>query len=101
MATPKGEEIKIRVPLSMKAQVQALADARLSSESAIVREALLEYLQRHGVLRDAPAAAAPAVERSVNYRKTKPSSSTASPAGKTDKVAAIVRKHGPSPKPSQ
>ena len=57
MPTPKNEEIKIRVPLAMKAQVQALAESRLSSESAIVREALLAYLERHaaGQLREASA----------------------------------------------
>lgn len=41
------EEMKIRVPAKMKADFQALAAAKLTSESAVAREALLEYLKNH------------------------------------------------------
>jgi hypothetical protein len=43
----KTEEIKVRVPPALKQAVVALANARLSSESDIARQALLEYLERH------------------------------------------------------
>lgn len=44
MGEPKGEEIKLRVPKLLKAKVRAIADQRYTSESEIVREAILEYI---------------------------------------------------------
>lgn len=48
MATPKQEEIKVRVTQQMKARVVALATERGESEAVIVREALNAYLLRDG-----------------------------------------------------
>lgn len=56
MSLPKEQAIKIRVPSALKTTVTQLADARFTSESQIVREALLEYLQRRGLVAGGPAA---------------------------------------------
>ena len=45
MATPKTEEIKVRVPTSLKEGIVDIANSRMTSESEIVREALIQYLQ--------------------------------------------------------
>jgi len=45
----KSEEIKIRVPASMKVAVGTIAKSRFTSESEIVREALLAYLAAKGI----------------------------------------------------
>lgn len=54
----KDEEIKIRVPGSIKLAFKQLAEARFTSESELTREALLMYLSSRGItadqLRDAP-----------------------------------------------
>jgi len=78
MPTLKDEEIKVRVPGTMKAALTRIADARLKSISDVAREALLAYVESHGVsaheLRDAPAQIATVVPPRVatTYRKTKP-----------------------------
>lgn len=52
MPTPKEEDIKIRVPASMKVKLNAIADSRITTLSEIAREALLEYVARHGMSAD-------------------------------------------------
>jgi hypothetical protein len=49
MPTPKDEEIKVRVPGVLKAAIRALAERRLTSESEIAREALLDYLRARNI----------------------------------------------------
>jgi predicted transcriptional regulator len=48
----KDGGIKIRVPVAMKAALKKLADARMTSESEIAREALLAYLAARGITAD-------------------------------------------------
>lgn len=48
MKEGKDAELKVRVTLSLKAKVIALAEERGESESLIVREALVEYFQSRG-----------------------------------------------------
>lgn len=82
MSTPKDEEIKVRVPSSMKLAVQRIAEERYTSESAIAREAILAYLVRHGI--QLPAGSA--------------KSSSGARANKKDRLAPVVdviKKHHP------
>ena len=53
MPTPKDEEIKIRVPRPMKKALVRLADHRLTTLSEVTRDALIEYVERHGYDRKA------------------------------------------------
>lgn len=73
MAIAKEEDIKVRVPTSLKVELQELADSRLTSISSIAREALLEYLtnQRAGQFREGePPMTKPGKPgKSINYRK--------------------------------
>lgn len=75
MATSKEDEIKVRLPSSMKSALLRLADARLTSISEIAREALLQYVNQHGItadqLREGPTTSAqPAPPtQPVTYRK--------------------------------
>lgn len=46
MSHPKSEEIKIRVPATLKQAIKDIADGRYTSESEIVREAIIAYLTR-------------------------------------------------------
>lgn len=45
----KDEEIKVRVPGSVKSAIREIAESRLTSESEIAREALIDYLARRGI----------------------------------------------------
>lgn len=44
---PKEEIIRSRVPVKLKEKLGEIAERRLSTESQIIRDALLEYLERH------------------------------------------------------
>jgi hypothetical protein len=48
-AKTKTEDIKIRIPTSMKNAIIAIANARVTSESEIGREAMVEYLTKRGI----------------------------------------------------
>jgi Arc/MetJ-type ribon-helix-helix transcriptional regulator len=63
------EEIKIRVPKQLKSWVRSVAHARLTSESAVVREALVEYQEKHGRLAEdeRPAKAGKPPTKPVRY----------------------------------
>lgn len=50
MSILKDEELKVRIPLVLKDAIRALARARMTSESEIVREALLDYVHQRGSL---------------------------------------------------
>ena len=50
MRQPKDTEIKIRVTSQIKYAIKAIADSREDyTESQVVRDAIYEYLARHGV----------------------------------------------------
>jgi hypothetical protein len=49
MSRAKSEEIKVRVPDGFKSAVLKIAHQRFTSESEIVREALLEYLRARNI----------------------------------------------------
>lgn len=57
MRVPKTKEMKVRVPPRIKQAFQALASQDLTSESAVARVALMEYLRLHApiYLKDEPA----------------------------------------------
>lgn len=89
MPAPKDEEIKIRVPGAMKHAVQTIAARRMTSESEIAREALIEYLESRvpklvSELRETPP---PYKVNSTQKAKT------------DEKVGKIVRAHFPPSKP--
>lgn len=84
MSLAKTEEIKIRVPTALKIAVKHVADGRFTSESEIVREAIIMYLQTRNPeqLQDKPVSSGPAkaaaeakivaaVQEEVSYRKQK------------------------------
>lgn len=83
MSLAKTEEIKIRVPTALKDAVKTVAEGRFTSESEIVREAIIMYLTTRApaALHDASsnpallAAEAEAVRiaqnATISYRKKK------------------------------
>jgi hypothetical protein len=48
----KTVSIQVRVPASMKAALKSLADKRLTTESEIGREAIIEYLAKRDITVD-------------------------------------------------
>lgn len=92
----KDEAVKIRVSKAMKTTIRRLADARIeagqtSSEGAIFREAMVEYLGNRGIS---------VQETPVNYRKKKPPGSNSSSEKGTDhKIAKIIREGTSGSKP--
>lgn len=86
----KDEDLKVRVPGPLKRAVRSIADSRLTSESAIVREALLEYFER----RHPPTFS----EQPAPYGSPPPSASTPMPASLVpppapvrDQIRRVVR----------
>lgn len=73
MSLAKTEEIKIRVPTALKEAVKAVADGRFTSESEIVREAIIQYLQNRApaaLKESAPSSAASqATTKPTSYKK--------------------------------
>jgi predicted DNA-binding protein len=67
MATPKQDEIKVRVTQQMKSRVVALAHERGESESVIVREALNAYLLSE---HSSSARQHPTAPHKVSYKKS-------------------------------
>lgn len=81
----KDEEIKIRVPGSMKRAIKQVADGRFTSESEIAREALLEYLRSRNISlqEDSTSAAPPASNpptEPVSYKKPRKAKSSSKAA---------------------
>lgn len=93
---PKEEEIKVRVPGSIKAGVQALAASRFTSESEITRQALIEYLSKHSPqFRETHLAPALPPAKPVSYSKRRQARQRA--AGIVNKAAAGI--HGKKSQP--
>lgn len=83
---PKESAVKIRVPRGMKAAVKSLADSRTTSESAIFREAVIEYMAARKLPIPPDTALKP-----VSYRKGKRPPSSSAKKGTGHKIAEIIR----------
>jgi hypothetical protein len=66
MPNTKTEDIKVRVPIAIKLALQSIAQSRLTTESEILREALLQYLKNHDPeIKEAANAAASETHRKL------------------------------------
>lgn len=99
----KLEPITLRVPKSMKDAFKHLADQRLTTESELVREAMLSYLAARGItvdmLRETPPSSKPASEMSPATKKLFSSAVERARRKAARSTASSPRKRDATPRP--